>query len=99
MVKEFVPVKFIMPPLPNAKEPQADVASTVTVMPAPIVQASAEVGMAAPPQVAVLFQTPVTDAVLAAAWALDGIKNKSSSPMTTPKNKFVFLFKTTIYFY
>jgi len=40
---------------------------TVTVMPELIVTASAEFGIADPPQVAVLFQFPDTDAVLAAA--------------------------------
>ena len=39
---------------------------TVTVMPLLIVTASAEVGTAEPPQVAVLLQFPLTEAVLAA---------------------------------
>jgi len=46
---------------------QAATTSTVTVIPLLIVTASAAVGTAAPPHVAVLLQFPETDAVLGAA--------------------------------
>ena len=55
--------------------------STVTVMPELITTASDEVGTAAPPQVAVLLQLPVTDAVLVAPYPL----NPGSNSITAKK--------------
>ena len=56
---------------------------TVTVTNAPIVTESDDPGMEDPPHVAVLFQAPVTLAVLAAARVEEGkrtVRNKSEKP-------------------
>ena len=52
--------------------------STVTVIPELIVTASAEVGIAAPPQVAVLLQSPLTEAVRAAPRTKEEDNNKNT---------------------
>ncbi len=66
---EFVPLIVTAVALafvPNDNDAHDAATSTVTVTPVLIVTASADVGTAAPPHVAVLLQTPDTDAVLAA---------------------------------
>jgi hypothetical protein len=69
-VSVFVP--FIVIPLFTAGAftvilAHASTPSIVTTIPELIITASADVGTAAPPQVAVLLQLPVTDAVLCAS--------------------------------
>jgi hypothetical protein len=69
-VSVFVP--FIVIPLFTAGAftvmlAHASTPSTVTTIPELIITASADVGTAAPPHVAVLLHTPVTDAVLCAS--------------------------------
>jgi hypothetical protein len=73
--------------VPKAIEAQVAAISTVTEMPLLIVTASADVGTAAPPQVAVLLQLPLTLAVRAAAC-------NDTEPMTSVKRSSV-VSKTT----
>jgi|SRR5260221_4131227 len=64
LLKEIVAVELLLLTF-NVNEAQAAVPiSTVTVIPPLMVTVSAEVGTAAPPQVAVLLQLPVTEATL-----------------------------------
>jgi hypothetical protein len=67
-VRVLVPliVKAVVPVEANVIDVQAAAAVTVTVIPAFIVTASPSTGTDSPPHVAVEFQLPVTDAVLAA---------------------------------
>jgi microcystin-dependent protein len=64
-----------VPVLRNVTEEHAASAVTVTVMPSLMVTVSPATGTAEPPHVAVAFQAPVTEAVLAAALAVDGAKS------------------------
>jgi hypothetical protein len=68
---------------------QVTLSLTVTVIPELIMTSSVDVGMALPPQVAVSFQLPVTDAVLVAALALLILANKKTAK--TIKNKRIAL--------
>jgi hypothetical protein len=56
----------------NVSEAHAASAVTVTVIPALIVTSSTDVGTDCPPQVAVLFQFPLTEAVRVASGASTG---------------------------
>jgi hypothetical protein len=80
LLKSIVAVVLLPPVVFNDNEEQAALLTfTVTVMPGLIITASAEVGTAEPPHVAVLFQLPETDAVLCAnAKALNKMENKST---------------------
>lgn len=74
-VSEFVPLivmaEFVFTAA-NVIEAQAAGAVTVTVIPELIVTLSPATGTDCPPQVAVLFQSPVTEAVLFASGASAG---------------------------
>jgi hypothetical protein len=98
-VSVFVPL-MVMPLLAAGafivKLLHASVPSTVTITPVLIVTESADVGGPEPPQVAVLLQLPVTEAVYAAARAGVGMSTEDNRKAITSirvnKTLKIFLF-------
>jgi hypothetical protein len=70
---------------------------TVTVTPLLIVTVSDDVGTADPPQVAVLFQLPVTEAVLAAAKIGNGFRIKKPPNKRAIINSSIFLLSIPLF--
>jgi len=86
--------------LPNVTELQLAATLTVTVIPILITTSFTDVGTEAPPQVAVLSQFPVTDAVLICAWELAVIKTANSAIQNHLDNcNFLFMLYEFLNFY
>jgi hypothetical protein len=71
-------------PAVKAKELQNASAVTVTLIPSLIVTSSDEVGISCPPQVAVLFQFPLADAVFGSAYESEVVSRQEK--MINKKN-------------
>jgi len=93
LVPEIVtpPVEFVAPIVILL---QAAATFTVTVTPLLITTSLADVGTEAPPQVTVLFQLPLTDAVLVCAFTRDAVSivpNRMVKILKESKNCFIKL--------